>query len=149
MDLKNYRAWNLLRRTKKRALRRAQRRLDTLATQLIALRHHPVWGEPRLSDLVAAGQIAPLPYPHFIIIGAPKCGTSWLQGALGQHPNVIVVPDEIEYFSSNLDRYPLAWYEALFRQRVRALARTKASPYLVGEKSARYCSISAGAASGS
>jgi hypothetical protein len=141
MDLKKYRAWNLLRRTRKRALRRAQRRLDDLATQLIALRHHRVWGEPRLSDLVATGQISPLPHPHFIIIGAPKCGTSWLQGALGQHPNVIVVPDEIEYFSSNLDRYPLAWYRDLFQQRVKSQSRTKAAPYVVGEKSARYCSI--------
>jgi len=141
MDLKKYPAWNLLRRTKKRALRRAQRRLDALATQLLALRHHRVWGEPRLLDLAAAGRLAPLPYPQFLIIGAPKCGTSWLQGALGQHPNVIVVPDEIEYFSSNVDRYPLAWYRDVFRQRVAALSRTKASPFVVGEKSARYCSI--------
>jgi hypothetical protein len=25
-----------------------------------------------------------LPYPHFIIIGAPKCGTSWLRGAASE-----------------------------------------------------------------
>jgi hypothetical protein len=141
MDLRKYRAWNLLRRTKKRAVRRAQRRLDDFATQLIALRHHRVWGEPRLLDLAAAAQTPPLPYPQFIIIGAPKCGTSWLQGALGQHPNVIVVPDEIEYFSSNLDRYPLAWYHDLFAHRIRVLSGTKAAPYVVGEKSARYCAI--------
>ena len=109
--------------------------------RLLALRHHRIWGEPRLLDLVAAGRAAPLPFPHFLIIGAPKCGTSWLQGALGQHPNVIIVPDEIEYFSSNLERYPLGWYRDMFKQRIKALSRTKATPYLVGEKSARYCSI--------
>jgi hypothetical protein len=128
-------------RARKRLVRQAQRRLDDLAIQLIALRHHRIWGEPRLFDLSAAGHIARLPYPHFIIIGAPKCGTSWLQGALGQHPHVIVVPDEIEYFSSNLERYPLAWYRDRFAHRVTAQSRAKGAPYVVGEKSASYCSI--------
>ena len=41
----------------------------------------------------------PLPRPDFVIIGAPKCGTSWLQRALAQHPDIVMVPDEIEYFS--------------------------------------------------
>src|SRR6476620_438523 len=40
-----------------------------------------------------------LPYPHFIIIGAPKCGTSWLRAALDQHPEVLMLPDDVEYFS--------------------------------------------------
>jgi len=82
-----------------------------------------------------------LAYPHFIIIGAPKCGTSWLQGALGQHPNIVVVPDEIEYFSSNLDRHPVEWYVNLFEQQVAQMAPQKSTPYVVGEKSARYCSL--------
>ena len=85
-----------------------------------------------------------LRYPQFIIIGAPKCGTSWLQGALGQHPNVIVVPDEIEYFSSNIDKHPLEWYSALFEDRIRELSTQKSTPFLVGEKSARYCSVPPG-----
>jgi hypothetical protein len=82
-----------------------------------------------------------LPYPQFIIIGAPKCGTSWLQGALGQHAHVIVVPDEIEYFSSNFTRQSIEWYSSLFQVRVRELSAQKATPFLVGEKSARYCSL--------
>jgi hypothetical protein len=90
---------------------------------------------------VTASGEATLPYPHFVIIGAPKCGTSWLQGALGQHPNVVVVPDEIEYFSSNFDRQPVEWYENLFEQQVAQVAPQKAAPYVVGEKSARYCSL--------
>jgi hypothetical protein len=84
----------------------------------------------------------PLPHPHFIIIGAPKCGTSWLQGALGQHPNIIVVPDEIEYFSSYIGKESLEWYLDHFDQQVKAHAGSKASPYLLGEKSAHYCVMS-------
>jgi hypothetical protein len=81
----------------------------------------------------------PLPYPQFVIIGAPKCGTSWLQGALGQHPNIIVVPDEIEYFSSYIGKQPLEWYLDQFEQQIEAQSANKASPYLLGEKSAHYC----------
>jgi BRCA1-like protein/sulfotransferase family protein len=83
-----------------------------------------------------------LPYPHFVIIGAPKCGTSWLQGALGQHRNIIVVPDEIEYFSSYIDQQPIEWYLGQFDQQVKAHAASKSSPYLLGEKSAHYCVMS-------
>ena len=82
-----------------------------------------------------------LPYPNFIIIGAPKCGTSWLQGALGQHPNIVIVPDEIEYFSSNLNRQPLEWYLGFFEQQIAEVAAKKSMPRLIGEKSARYCSL--------
>jgi hypothetical protein len=45
-----------------------------------------------------------LPYPHFMIIGAPKCGTSWLRAALDQYPDVLMLPDEVEYFSDFLDK---------------------------------------------
>jgi sulfotransferase family protein len=80
-----------------------------------------------------------LPYPHFIIIGAPKCGTSWLRGALDQHPDVLMVPDEIEYFSDFLDR-PVEWYLDHFVKRLAAAPIGTTSPVL-GEKSARYCAI--------
>jgi sulfotransferase family protein/BRCA1-like protein len=91
-------------------------------------------------DAMAGGRT--LPYPQFIIIGAPKCGTSWLQGALGQHPDIIVVPDEIEYFSSNIGKQPIEWYLDHFDQHVKALAASKAAHYLLGEKSAHYCVLS-------
>ena len=91
-------------------------------------------------DEMAGGRT--LPYPQFIIIGAPKCGTSWLQGALGQHPNIIVVPDEIEYFSSNIGKQPIEWYLDQFDEQVKALDASKAQPYLLGEKSAHYCVLS-------
>ena len=80
-------------------------------------------------------------YPHFIIIGAPKCGTSWLAATLGQHPSVIVVPDEIEYFSTHR-RNPVDWYLDKFDEQIAAISPVKAAPYVLGEKSAAYCIMS-------
>lgn len=80
-----------------------------------------------------------LPYPHFVIIGAPKCGTSWLRGTLDQHPDILVVPDEVEYFSDFLDR-PVEWYLDHFAKLL-AAAPARSTPPVLGEKSARYCAI--------
>jgi hypothetical protein len=80
------------------------------------------------------------PRPHFIIIGAPKCGTSWLQRALGQHPDILMVPDEIEYFSMHLD-YPTEWYLSHFARVEREAKSPARGSYLLGEKSARYCAM--------
>jgi sulfotransferase family protein len=85
----------------------------------------------------AALQSSGLPRPDFIIIGAPKCGTSWLQRALGQHPEILMVPDEIEYFSMHLD-YPVEWYLNHF---ARAARGGTPPARVLGEKSARYCAI--------
>jgi hypothetical protein len=97
-----------------------------------------------LQDLDAIGREAPrlshLPHPDFIIIGAPKCGTSWLQRALAQHPNIVTVPDEIEYFSMHLD-YPLKWYLNHFARQIGATPQQSGTPNVIGEKSARYCAI--------
>jgi hypothetical protein len=78
-------------------------------------------------------------YPNFIIIGAPKCGTSWLQSVLKQHPEIAIVPDEIEYFSNHIQTYPLHWYTAHF---TRCLRAAPGSARILGEKSARYCTLS-------
>jgi hypothetical protein len=83
-------------------------------------------------------RLAHLPRPDFIIIGAPKCGTSWLQRVLAQHPDIVMVPDEIEYFSNHLD-LPLDWYLAHFASALAGSPRH--SPPVLGEKSARYCAI--------
>ena len=80
-----------------------------------------------------------LPYPHFIIIGAPKCGTSWLRGTLDQHPDILVVQDEIEYFSDFLDQ-PVEWYLDHFSRLLNSAA-ARTTPPVLGEKSARYCTI--------
>ena len=89
----------------------------------------------------AAAKLGHLHRPDFIIIGAPKCGTSWLQRALAQHPNIVMVPDEIEYFSciltfrsSGISTISFAGLQIGGRNGLGTVA-------LIGEKSARYCSI--------
>jgi hypothetical protein len=98
----------------------------------------------RMQDMAGiergATRLAHLPRPDFIIIGAPKCGTSWLQRALAQHPDIVMVPDEIEYFSSHLD-LPLDWYLAHFANALAANPPRSGAPRALGEKSARYCAI--------
>ena len=82
--------------------------------------------------------------PDFIIIGAPKCATSWLQSALNQHPQVRMVPDEIEFFSSHVDR-PLQWYLDRFKELVKqetGNVSAEGKRLVIGEKSAGYCGIS-------
>jgi Sulfotransferase family len=84
------------------------------------------------------------PLPDFLIIGAPKCATSWLQASLSLHPQVRIVPDEIEYFSSHIDR-PLKWYLAHFENLIEmenAHACLTGDKRVLGEKSAGYCGIS-------
>jgi hypothetical protein len=134
-----------LRRPFRRAIGRFAKRLRgmrrRLAKRLLVLRYHSLWyGGP--IDIPTIGvKHGRLRYPDFIIIGAPKCGTSWLQGVLSQHPNIVMVPDEIEYFSAHLERYPLDWYVHHFTQCLASAAATKPKIDVIGEKSARYCSI--------
>jgi hypothetical protein len=82
--------------------------------------------------------------PDFLIIGAPKCATSWLRAALAQHPQVRIVRDEIEYFSSHVDR-PLQWYLSHFEELAGqgdAAELGEGEKLVMGEKSAGYCGIS-------
>lgn len=53
--------------------------------------------------------------PNFLIIGAQKCGTTWLADRIGRHPDVYMAPEEIHYFdkASRLKRGP-AWYARHF-----------------------------------
>jgi hypothetical protein len=80
-------------------------------------------------------------WPNFLIIGAPKCATSWLNGVLGQHPQIFTIPDEIEYFSAHLDK-SLDWYAAHFSPLRLGMNDGQHSGCLVGEKSAGYCAMS-------
>jgi hypothetical protein len=128
-----------------KALRRFRRRSMNRLTRLPRSLRERLWRLlPRpINDMASverdSTRLAHLPRPDFVIIGAPKCGTSWLQRALGQHPSITMVPDEIEYFSMHLN-YPVEWYLAYF---ARAARETKALhvPQLLGEKSARYCAM--------
>jgi hypothetical protein len=60
--------------------------------------------------------------PNFLIIGAPKCGTTTLYHQLSQHPEIFMcTPKEPAFFSrDNIYRRGLAWYESLFEQARRA-----------------------------
>lgn len=80
------------------------------------------------------------PLPDFLIIGAPKCGTTWLARMLAERPGLRVVRGEVEYFSSHLDR-PLSWYLGHFESLLADNPNSNCRP-LLGEKSASYCVLS-------
>lgn len=40
--------------------------------------------------------------PHFLIVGAPKCGTTALHNYLSQHPSINMAPKEIHFFGKDL-----------------------------------------------
>jgi hypothetical protein len=67
--------------------------------------------------------------PDFVIVGATKSATTWLQRNLQQHSAVFMPGAETHYFSRNFDQGP-AWYGAFFKP---------AAPHqIVGEKSNSY-----------
>lgn len=69
--------------------------------------------------------------PDFIIIGPPKCGTTWLKVNLKRHPRVYIHPGECEYFTYHLDE-PLSHYSSFF---------TGGQGKLIGEKSPQYSTL--------
>jgi hypothetical protein len=132
----------VLRRLRRISVRQLSQSLPSLSQLLQRIRHRRYWDRHDLPKIARTGGAATEhPRPDFIIIGAPKCGTSWLQGALGQHPSIIMVPDEIEYFSVHL-HYPVEWYFDHFTQRLASVKAALPASYALGEKSARYCAIS-------
>ena len=94
---------------------------------------------PDLEALLAqpAPDGRPVPGPDFIIIGAPRGGTSWLKRVLKRHPDVFLPPGEPHYFWRGLDRSPIAYVADLARQVDGASARP-----VIGEKSPAYLTIS-------
>jgi hypothetical protein len=60
--------------------------------------------------------------PNFFIVGAPKCGTTSLYDALGNHPDVYwPARKELHFFGSDHHRthrapHDLAWYESYYAQ---------------------------------
>ena len=57
--------------------------------------------------------------PHFLIIGAPKCGTTALHYYLSQHPELNLSPKEIHFFGKdlgyNVQRPTLDEYQSYFK----------------------------------
>jgi hypothetical protein len=72
-----------------------------------------MWAEQPLSTFrVATGLFRVL--PDFLIIGAPKCGTTSLYHYLVRHPNVEpAFKKEVRYFNKSFDR-GTSWYRAHF-----------------------------------
>ena len=64
-----------------------------------------------LTDEVGFMEIDPVK-PDFLIIGAQKCGTTWLWHILDQHPGTdLKNKKEIQYFSSSKNYHKgLKWY---------------------------------------
>ncbi len=59
--------------------------------------------------------------PHFLIVGAPKCGTTSLHYYISQHPDVNTSPKEIHYFGKDLqytaERPTIENYQSYFSNR--------------------------------
>lgn len=57
--------------------------------------------------------------PHFLIVGAPKCGTTSLDFYLSQHPDINMAEKEMHYFGKDLnykyDRPTLEHYQSFFK----------------------------------
>ncbi len=67
--------------------------------------------------------------PDFVIVGAAKAATTWLQHCLQQHPDIFMADPELHFFSRCYDQ-GLDWYAEFFNE---------AGPdQLIGEKSNSY-----------
>jgi len=59
--------------------------------------------------------------PHFLIIGAPKCGTTALHYYLSQHPELNLSPKEIHFFGKDLgykvQRPSIEEYQKYFKEK--------------------------------
>ena len=67
------------------------------------------------------------PNPGFLIIGAQKCGTTWLHRHLSRHPELWLPPrKELEFFSytRHLEDPGLAAYRSAFAPAGKRLAGT-------------------------
>lgn len=67
--------------------------------------------------------------PDFVIIGAAKSATTWLQRSLQSHPAIFMPDPELHFFSRAYDR-GLAWYAAQFAAGAMRLRGEKSNSYL-------------------
>jgi len=60
--------------------------------------------------------MSPTTAPTFLVIGAQKCGTTWLAEMVRQHPEVVVAPVKELHFFDKRENYQrgLAWYRSQF-----------------------------------
>lgn len=68
------------------------------------------------------------PFPTFLIIGAPKAGTTSLAAYLAEHPDVFIAPEkEVHFFNRNFDK-GTDWYRSRFADARGQKAIGEASP---------------------
>jgi Sulfotransferase domain len=76
--------------------------------------------------------------PDFLIIGASRSGTSFLNHALGQHPSIYACASEPHYFDWNFERGP-GWYRKLFATTaMRDEVLRRHGSFAAGERSPNY-----------
>jgi hypothetical protein len=68
--------------------------------------------------------------PNFVIVGAPKCGTSSLARWLMDHPEVYVVPEKEIHFFTGYWEQGLDWYENCFSPNGEPLVGEASPTYL-------------------
>lgn len=69
--------------------------------------------------------------PDFLIIGAQKCGTTWLRELLREHPDLFLPPNEVQFFNQEKNyARGVGWYADHFAD--------AAPGQLVGEKTPNY-----------
>ncbi len=96
-----------------------------IAIQQQTLAAHPEWA-------AKTWDLSQVQGPDFIIIGAPRCGTTSLYRYLASHPQILAAAEkEIRFFSQEFDR-GLEWYLAHFPP----IAATE--PYMTGEATPTY-----------
>lgn len=81
--------------------------------------------------------------PNFLIIGAQKCGTTFLWAALREHPDVHVANEkELRFFSGYMWDNGYGWYESNFEPDNDVLFAGKFNGTTpIGEATPLYCSI--------
>ena len=82
--------------------------------------------------------------PDFLILGSPRCGTTWLAKALGSHPEVFMPSRKELHFFDREYESGIASYSAHFPDRDRAVvasARPRLPTSLARALPSEYTSI--------
>lgn len=77
--------------------------------------------------------------PDYLIVGAPRCGTTSVHGWLGAHPMVVPTEKEILFFNVHWER-GVDWYRSRFPsagERAR-FSQQHGRPFVVGDATASY-----------
>jgi len=83
-----------------------------------------------------AAERPPGPPPHFLLVGAPRSGTTWLAGKLAAHPDLYVpLAKELYFFDGHWNR-GIDWYRRQFLDAGGRLAGEATPLYLAGDRAA-------------